>query len=114
MRKSVRLLIVGGSFFLAWHSMAEQTPAIQWPLRYTSDVGVATVYQPQIETFKDDPLTVSAAVSVQLKGEKSPWFGAVWLEGRVSTYREAGLVTVTSVEVKDVKAQKPPPTVSRS
>ncbi|MBK8575956.1 MAG: hypothetical protein IPN90_09870 [Elusimicrobia bacterium] len=65
---------------------------------------MATVYQPQLESFKDNRLTGRSAVSVLMKGEKTPVFGAVWMVGRVTTDREKGLVTVNSVEVTDMKA----------
>ena len=84
--------------------LTAKSNASEWPLKLTGEKGVATVYQPQLETFKDNLLTGRAAVSLLFKGETTPRFGAVWLVGRVITDREAGTVTVTSVEVTDVKA----------
>lgn len=109
MRKSVQMSIVVGATFIAHLYAAEKKSGASWPIKYTSDVGVATVYQPQLETFKDNRLTGRAAVSVLLKKEKTPWFGAVWMMGRVSTDRDTGLVTVNSVEVTDVKAPETSP-----
>lgn len=87
---------------------AEST-ANTWPLKLTGEKGVATVYQPQLEGYKDNRITGRAAVSFLYKGETVPIFGAVWLVGRVLTDREAETVTVTSVEVTDVKAPSESP-----
>jgi hypothetical protein len=99
---------VFGTFFLASSLLAEKSALPEWPLKFTSEDAVTTVYQPQLESFKDNRLTGRSAVSVQMKGEKSPLFGAVWLDGRVIIDRDAGLVTLTSVEVTDVKAPEVP------
>ncbi len=103
-----RLSIILGSILFTGALLAEKSAPPQWPLKYSSEDADITVYQPQLESFKDNRLTGRSAVSVQGKGEKSPLFGAVWLDGRVSIDREAGLVTVTSVEVTDVKAPEVP------
>jgi hypothetical protein len=108
MRFLSRFLLIGWSICLAGLALAEKAGQAEWPLKYVSDVGVATVYQPQLESFKDNRLTGRSAVSVQMRGVKEPWFGAVWMVGRVSTDRATGLVTVDSVEVTDVKAPEVP------
>jgi hypothetical protein len=104
MRQLTRFLLVGLILSVVGRAMAEKSVAPAWPLKFTSDEGVTTVYQPQLESFKDNRLTGRSAVSVQMKGAKTPVFGAVWLEGRVSIDRGTGMVTVTSVNVVDVKA----------
>ncbi|MBL0057770.1 MAG: hypothetical protein IPP35_01270 [Elusimicrobia bacterium] len=108
MRFPSRILALGWSLSLVGLAWAEKSPGVEWPLKYVSDVGTATVYQPQLESFKDNKVTGRSAVSVLMRGSKEPWFGAVWMEGRVTTDRETGLVTVESVQVTDVKAPEVP------
>ena len=107
MKNSLRLGLAG--LFLSGLAWAEGAAKVQWPLKYAAETGVATVYQPQLESFKDNRLTGRSAVSFLVTGATTPVFGAVWLEGRVITDRETGLATVTSVEVTDVKAPEASP-----
>lgn len=105
MRMLTRFLLVGWTLScVACFGWAKEASSLIWPIKFISEEGVTTVYQPQLESFKDNRLTGRSAVSVQMTGAKTPVFGAVWLEGRVSIDRESGLVTVTSVDVTDVKA----------
>jgi uncharacterized membrane protein YgcG len=76
---------------------------ISWPLEISGPEGVAVVYQPQPESFKDDKITARVAVSAQPKGAKAPIFGAAWIVARVSTDRDSGTVSVIEVEVPKVK-----------
>ena len=70
--------------------LSRPAPAAQgsWPKRFEHPKGTVVMYQPQLESFKDDQLTARAAVSVKTKEMKAPVFGALWLSGRVLTDRD--------------------------
>ncbi len=81
-------------------ALAAQDP---WPKRFEHPKGTVVMYQPQLESFKDDILTGRAAVSVKKKEWKAPVFGAVWLSGHVSTDRDTRMATIDQVKITDAK-----------
>lgn len=74
-----------------------------WPRDIVVPEAKIIIYQPQMETFKDDKLTARSAVSVTKKGETEPIFGAVWFAARVSTDRDTRIVKALEVKVTNVK-----------
>jgi hypothetical protein len=78
-------------------------PVTQWPQRLDSPDGLITVYEPQPNKFEGDVLTARAAVSLTPTGATDPEFGAMWFTARVSTDRDARIVTVQNVTIKQVK-----------
>ncbi len=74
-----------------------------WPKRFEHPKGTVVMYQPQLESFRDDKLTARAAVSVKTKLMKAPVFGAVWLSGRVLTDRDTRMATIDEVKVTEAK-----------
>jgi hypothetical protein len=80
-----------------------------WPLIFTHEKGTVTLYQPQLEDFKDDRLMVRAAVSVKLKTKKEPVFGVVWITARALTDRDTRMVTIDQPVVTEVKFQDAKP-----
>ena len=75
----------------------------KWPKRFEHPKGTVVMYQPQLETFKNDVITGRAAVSVKKKGWKAPVFGAVWLSGHVLTDRDTRMATIDNIKVTDAK-----------
>ena len=74
-----------------------------WPRQIVSGQWTVTMYQPQMESFKNDKLAARAAVSVAKKGAKEPVFGAVWLEARMATDYDARTIDLVDVRVTTVK-----------
>ena len=93
----VALLLVAG---LAGASRAADS---EWPKKFVHPEASVVLYQPQLETFKEDKLTARSAVSVQKKGEKQPVFGVVWFSARVATDRDKRMATIEGVEATKVK-----------
>jgi hypothetical protein len=82
--------------------------AVEWPREILAPEGKIIVYQPQLETFRENKLTARAAVSLTKKGETEPIFGVVWFSARVSTDRNARTIQILDVDVTDVKAHHEP------
>ena len=61
------------------------------------------IYQPQPETFEENKLTARAAVGITLKDRKEPVFGAIWIDSRVETDRDAGIVTIVDINVNNMR-----------
>jgi hypothetical protein len=55
----------------------QQAPA-PWPRQVPLSNGLALVYQPQVQQWKDDDINFRAAVSVTLNGSSDPVFGVIW------------------------------------
>ena len=75
----------------------------EWPLAIESGGARILLYQPQPESFQGDKLTARAAVSVERQGEAEPSFGAIWIDARVSTDRDARTVTILDMQVPKVR-----------
>ncbi len=73
-----------------------------WPRDIKFKKGVITVYQPQIEEYKDSKIEARAAIAVKMD-EKSPVFGAMWFTSRALTDKETRLVTFDNVIVETLK-----------
>ena len=80
--------------------------ASDWPREIQSPEGTITMYQPQIDSFKNNFMSARAAVSITADGATEPVFGAVWLDCRVQTDRPTRIVTLEDVKVKDIKFPK--------
>lgn len=76
---------------------------VEWPLELDDQGMHIVLYQPQPESLQGDKLSARAAVSVERAGDSEPKFGAIWLEARVSTDRDARTVTALDVKVPRVK-----------
>ena len=70
-----------------------------WPVQIDVPKGTIVIYQPQVETFKNNELTGRAAVSVTLSGKTEPVFGAVWMKARVDTDRDTRMVRILDLKV---------------
>lgn len=85
-------------FLVACIPQAWTQEITRWPLSATSPAGEITVYQPQIESFSGNQFTAHSAVSVaQSTGE--PVFGAIFFTASLLTDRDAGTVSVESVNI---------------
>jgi uncharacterized membrane protein YgcG len=99
-------ILISITFWSAGTVNAEE-PA--WPRKIDAPEVKIILYQPQLESFKDDKLKARAAVSVTKKGETEPLFGVIWFTSRVSTDRDARMVTILDAKVTDVKFPEGPP-----
>ena len=77
-----------------------QAPDAAWPReRKAADGSLVTVYQPQVETWKDNRLTGRAAIAVLRPGEQEPQFGVIELEARADVDKEADVATLRAVRI---------------
>ncbi|MHC4970936.1 MAG: hypothetical protein ACYTG3_01250 [Planctomycetota bacterium] len=83
-------------------------PDSPWPQELEKKGARIIVYQPQTETFDGDRLTGRAAVSVTPPNETEPRFGAIWVEARVSTDRDARTVELLELKIPRVRFPSAP------
>jgi hypothetical protein len=72
-----------------------------WPKVMAGKNFTVTMYQPQLDSWKDDSFESRAAVSVK-EGEAAPVFGAVWITGRIEVDRDARMVDFYDIKIPSV------------
>ncbi|MBI1370978.1 MAG: hypothetical protein GC162_20280 [Planctomycetes bacterium] len=76
----------------------------EWPRMYESDGNVVVLHQPQIESWtKFETIEFSAAVSVQLKGEKEPHMGSLRAAASTKIDNDSRMVLIGSRKLHDIK-----------
>ena len=70
-----------------------------WPRTYTNGATSFSVYQPQIEEWKDNQFAARAAVAVTTGQSKQPTYGVIWFTARTETDKVNRLVTMTDFVV---------------
>jgi hypothetical protein len=74
-----------------------------WPREIEVPEGTITIYQPELESYKDDKVTGRAAVSFRAKSADKPVFGAVWLSARAMIDRVKGTAEFVSLDVANAR-----------
>ena len=74
-----------------------------WPRAMTVPEGKIVIYQPQAESLDGNVLKGRAAVSITLKGQTTPIFGAIWFESQVQIDRDARTVQILNTKVPRVR-----------
>ncbi len=87
--------------FLSFTALS--APASDWPCQIEGPQGMITMYQPQIDTYKENSMSARAALSVTPTGATEPVFGAVWLDCRVVTDGPSKTVRLMDVKVSAIK-----------
>jgi hypothetical protein len=88
------------SFIFSWESLAQEN---EWPREIVTPNANIVIYQPQPETFNGNHVTARSAVSVTMKDNPEPVFGAAWYDATVATDRDNRTVQYQEVKVTDVK-----------
>jgi len=77
--------------------------ARDWPQEVTAEEGTIVVYQPQPESLEGNVLKGRAAMSLEMKGQSEPIFGAFWFEAKIDTNKENGSAFIRDVRVTNVR-----------
>jgi len=70
-----------------------------WPRQFTAGDQDITVYQPQIESWKQNKLEQRAVVSIQTKATAEPTFGVIWINSRTEVDKSNHQVTLEDTEI---------------
>jgi len=87
-------VVLLGLFLLSSHARA-----IECPQEITDPEGTIAVYQPQPERLCDTVLSGRAAMSMELKGQRDPIFGALWFEAKIDTDSDADTELIRVIKV---------------
>lgn len=96
-------ILVFCTFLLSLNHLSAQEAksGFSWPKEIDTKKGVVTLYQPQLESYKDNLLDGRMAISI--KPPKSDMiFGAVWFNARMSTDTELRTVTLEKMDIMRV------------
>ena len=74
-----------------------------WPRVFTSGTDTFTVYQPQVDKWEGDQISLYCAVEVKAGKEGAARYGVVWLQARTDVDKVNRLVTFDQVKITKVK-----------
>lgn len=70
-----------------------------WPRVIADAAQDITIYQPQIESWRDGILEARAAVALKRPASEAPTLGVVWFKARTSVDKQSDLVALDNIEV---------------
>jgi len=79
----------------------EEDGKLKWPREFESGTNTITIYQPQLESFKDNILEGRMAVSIKPK-DKEMLFCAAWFKATMNTDLDSRTVTLDHLEITKV------------
>jgi len=98
MKNTILALLVILTSTIYTNLRAQEQDDHYWPKEITDNDEKVTLYQPQLESFKDNILEGRMALSVSKKN-KEPVFGALWFKSRLSTDLENRTATLESIDI---------------
>jgi hypothetical protein len=116
-RISLRLIFIllAGCLLTAVHWSASAQPAAStatrqtaaitdrgWPRTFASGATTFSVYQPQVERWKDNQFEARAAVAVTTGQGRQPAYGVVWFAARTEVDKANRLVTMNDFVIRKV------------
>ncbi len=102
-KHSARLFLQCCLAILAFSFNVCANAAISWPQEVIADEGKIIVYQPQPEKLQGNQLFGRSAMSLEIKNQADPVFGAFWFKATIDTDQDNGTATIHSVEVTRVR-----------
>lgn len=109
------ILAAAGPLATPLPARADTLPApkqLVWPRNLQGPEGTITIYQPQVESWKDGVLLARAAISVTPTGG-APVFGIAEIRAETQTDKAAGLVLLAPISVEKVEIPTAPDRADR-
>ena len=80
MQLNISLRTLRSLSLIGWLLLLSNTAlaTIEWPQEITAPEGTIVVYQPQPESLAGNVISGRAAISLELKNQAEPVFGAMW------------------------------------
>jgi hypothetical protein len=94
------LMLIFGPYLRA---QTEDPGDIGWPREIDNERGTVIMYQPQLDSLKNNVLEGRAAVSFTHKGSNEPVFGAIWFKARLQTDLDARIAEIVNLEIPRVR-----------
>jgi hypothetical protein len=74
-----------------------------WPRTFTSGVNTFIVYQPQVDKWEDNLVSLYCAVELKTERESAAKYGVVWIQARTEVDKVNRLVTLDQAKITNVK-----------
>src|SRR6185312_3205129 len=74
-----------------------------WPRTIKSGAGAFLIYEPQVETWKDNRINLYAAVEFKTEADRASNYGVVWFSARTEVDKVNRLVTLEQAQLIKVK-----------
>ncbi|OIQ28510.1 MAG: hypothetical protein BM564_08900 [Bacteroidetes bacterium MedPE-SWsnd-G2] len=86
------------------HLLIGQTnvESVKWPREISTGKHIITLYQPQLESLKDDLLSGRMAISVGKENKDDLIFGALWFEMRLFTDMDTRIAVCDEIKISKV------------
>jgi len=97
------LIVFAICVLLAPSILAQSESEVGWPRQIDLPEGKIVIYQPDMDSFEGNILQGRSAISITLKGETVPIFGAVWFKCRVDTDTDTRMVEFSEIQVPRVR-----------
>ena len=78
---------------------SSSVPSDPWPRKLVSSAGTFLIYQPQLDSWKDNQLDAHAVVSVTPTGAKDGVFGVIWFSARTDVDKTNRLVYLEDLNI---------------
>ena len=95
----MKCVLITSILFIPVILMAEGS----WPKEIQTTKSTVIIYQPQPDSLKGDHLYSRAAISFTSAKFPTPVYGAIWMDSRFSTDRDAGTFTIFNVVILNVR-----------
>jgi hypothetical protein len=82
-------------------SSYSDTPELTWPREIDTKQGVVTLYQPQLDSFREDTLEGRMAISIK-PPDDDMIFCAAWFKAQMSTDVDERVVTLNTINIERV------------
>ncbi|MGL1931309.1 MAG: hypothetical protein OCC45_06060 [Desulfotalea sp.] len=92
--------------FFAIPSLTSAGETKNWPRKVKVQSGSITIYQPQIESFKDTKLSARAAVAYKAGDKNEPIFGVSWFTARTQIDRGKRTVNYDQFKITEIRFPK--------
>jgi hypothetical protein len=77
--------------------------AQRWPKSIVSEGYTIKIYQPQVESLKDDQLKTRGAFSILAPGKADPVFGAFWATSMLQTDRNTRTAILQNIKIDEIR-----------
>jgi hypothetical protein len=96
---SITAIMLTGILFIPVFLLAEEN----WPKEIQTTKSTVIIYQPEPDSMRGDHLYSRAAISFTNAKFPTPVYGAIWMDARFSTDREAGTCNIFDIKILNVR-----------
>jgi len=97
------IFLLAACLNISFSAAAQEAEESIWPQEIVGEKTKVVIYQPQPESINGDIVQSRAAISIKLKNDPTPIFGAIWLTSYMDIDKSERKIRLVSVEVTNVR-----------